>query len=1013
MHPVERFALASWAMTVMSDTSINAPLPDDAFAPQPGTSVALPDFSALPLPPDATSLSGQAPSGAGASDDLSTLRPPPPPGASPLAARPPIPGGRPVLMAYEILDVLGRGGMGVVYRAWQRALNRVVALKIARLGEHQEEELARFRTEAEAVARLQHPNIVQIYEVGEHDGYPFLALEYVDGGSLAQQLDGTPWPARKAGTLLETLARVIHSAHRCGIVHRDLKPANILMTVEGTPKITDFGLAKLLVGGSEDQTETGAVLGTPGYMAPEQAGVKPGNLGPAADIYALGSILYDLLTGRPPFRSTTPLETLMQVRHQEPVPVRRLQPSVPRDLETICLKCLLKEPNKRYGSALALAEDLQRFLANEPIVARPVGICERTLKWAKRRPALAGLVAVSVVAVLGLLVGGWWTVATVTTAKNREEAQRIQADNNFRDALRAVEKMLAEVGAVELADVPHMEAVRKKLLLEAQQFFIKFLNERGDDPAVRPLAARAYLHLADVQEMLGEHVEAEATYGKSITLLEDDDQQSLAQCRHQLGVLLKKNSRVQEAERELRQALELRRELAEVHADDPAFRRDLEATRYLLAAVLVRQGERDREAESTYREVLTAQEKLVGEFRDRPEWADYAREVARTCNNLGILLEVAADRKEAEERFLQARGLLEQLTSQFPSVASYQWQLARSCNNLARVRREESAGELDYREAERRLANLAAEYPRVPDYRQELAAVHSNLGRLLTRMSRDAEPSLQKARTLRQQLVNDYPNVPDYRYTLARVHLNLGVLLAKARPKEAEQAYRAALDLQEQLVGTLPNVADYRSTLGTTLNQLARLLAARNDPAALQEARRMLDRAIDNQQAALKANPRNRLYRDYLGKDRAALASVLLRLGKHAEAAEQAEELSRLLPEEVEYLRAAQFLAQCVSQSRKDTTLDDTQRQEHARNYTSRAAAILRTAIEKGVLKDARKLQSPFLAPLREDAEFQKLIRELEKKASAVGRAGGEVREGPRGEKNFSRVAIDASSLAF
>jgi serine/threonine protein kinase len=267
---------------------------------------------------------------------------------------------------YELLEELGRGGMGVVYKARQTKLHRVVALKMILAGEHAAEaDLARFQTEAEAVARLQHPHIVQIYEVGAHDGQPFLSLEFCPGGSLEKKLRENPLPAREAATLVERLARGMAAAHQQGVIHRDLKPANVLLAADGTPKITDFGLARKL--DEAGQTASGAIVGTPSYMAPEQAAGTGKGVGPAADVYALGAVLYELLTGRPPFKGPTTLDTVRQVLTDEPVPPGRLQPKTPRDLETICLKCLHKEPTKRYASAA----DLGGFRAGQPVRARP------------------------------------------------------------------------------------------------------------------------------------------------------------------------------------------------------------------------------------------------------------------------------------------------------------------------------------------------------------------------------------------------------------------------------------------------------------------------------------------------------------------------------------------------------------------------------------------------------------------------------------------------------------------
>jgi WD40 repeat protein len=291
---------------------------------------------------------------------------------------------------YELIDEIAHGGMGVVYRARQVSLNRMVALKMILSGQlASSQEVHRFRVEAEAAANLDHPNIVPIYEVGEHEGHHYFAMKLIDGGNLSRLKTRLNGDQRAIATLVATVARAVHHAHEHGILHRDLKPANILVDAKGTPHVTDFGLARLVEGG-DSLTQSGTILGTPAYMSPEQAGGGK-DVVTSSDVYSLGAILYELLTGHPPFQGQTPLETLRKVTEEEPVRPRSVSMNIDRDLETICLKCLEKQPKLRYGSAADLARDLERWLAHEPITARPVGAAERVFKWARRRPAIASL----------------------------------------------------------------------------------------------------------------------------------------------------------------------------------------------------------------------------------------------------------------------------------------------------------------------------------------------------------------------------------------------------------------------------------------------------------------------------------------------------------------------------------------------------------------------------------------------------------------------------------------------
>jgi WD40 repeat protein len=379
---------------------------------------------------------------------------------------------------YEIVREIARGGMGVVFQARQVSLNRPVALKMILAGQlANNAEIRRFHTEAEAAANLDHPGIVPIFEVGQHEGQHYFSMGLVEGQSLSQRLAQGPLPAREAAELIGRVCAAIEYAHSRGVIHRDLKPANILLDHNGNPRVTDFGLAKKLENEC-DLTGSGQIMGTPSFMPPEQAGGKPAKVGPLADVYALGATLYALAAGRPPFQAASPLDTVVQVINDEPVPPRRLNPSIPRDVETICLKCLEKEPAKRYASVTALREDLQRYLAGEPIAPRPVTSLERAVKWARRRPAIAALLGlVTLVTVLGL--GGvlWqWREAAHARGDAERESGRAKmqtklAHERLEDALqaRAEEKRQTELAQQRLEDALKARAEERKQTELAEQ----------------------------------------------------------------------------------------------------------------------------------------------------------------------------------------------------------------------------------------------------------------------------------------------------------------------------------------------------------------------------------------------------------------------------------------------------------------------------------------------------------------------------------------------------------------
>ncbi len=770
----------------------------------------------------------------------------------------------PLVPGYQILSVLGKGGMGVVYKARDVKLDRVVALKMILAGDHAgREALVRFRTEARAVALLRHPNIVQVYETGESDGKPYVALEFLDGGTLQQQLDGVPQKPQQAARLLETLARAMHYAHQRGIIHRDLKPANILLDADGTPKITDFGLAKRLEQEDQGQTGTEAILGTPTYMAPEQAAGKTRDVGPAADIYALGAILYDVLTGRPPLRGTTIHDTLHLVLNNDPVPPRRLQPTVPLDLQTICLKCLLKEPARRYANAEALADDLARFLADQPIEARPTTTLERLVKWARRRPAEALLVLVSALLVIGLVIGlvVFAAQARSQSDKDRQRAeeaveeqrrlaaseklareqeqlareqrdraneqeqlvkeQKNRANYNLKQAQDAV-KRLTSVAHSDLPNEPRLVRLRERLLNEALEFSEGILKRQSDDPDSRLQAARANLLVGDIREALGEHGQAQEAYRAAAALYEgllgpppgDPVVRSeLAGTFLNLWVVQAGLGQRTQAAETLRRAKDLLTALVRQFPDEAQYQRDL-ALCFNNEGI---QASTDvpanlAQAESAFREALRRFAALPPAEQDKPSCL---LEQARTEKNLAALL---LKRDQAAAAALQAEAALkklERLLAADPDRVAFRKEYGQVSANLAVL----LVALNDLPKAEKvcddvvaRFRDLAQKFGEVVDNRHLLALALANRADVRRRREQwdGARTDLLEARTLLTRLVADLPDQPVYAVDLARTLNRLGLVsLLSDRAEEAIAAWERALAVCEPFVKD-PQRADAR-----------------------------------------------------------------------------------------------------------------------------------------------------------------------------------------------------------
>ena len=423
---------------------------------------------------------------------------------------------------YQVLAELGRGGMGVVYKCLDTDLDRAVAVKTIAAGQHATaEQRARFDSEARAVARLKHPHIIAIHAVGHHDGLPYLSLEFAEGGSLSRRLGRGPMPFCGAAELIETVARALHAAHEAGVIHRDLKPSNVLFTADGAPKVSDFGLAKLLVRESQT-TLSGEPLGTPSYMSPEQAlGEKL--VGPPTDIYALGAVLYEAITGRPPFLSESAIETVKLVVSAEVVAPRMLRPDVPRDLETICLRCLERVPSNRYESAAALAEDLRRFVEGRPTLARPVRSPVRLWRWCRRNPRLAtlsGTLAATVLVAIAVIVGLIYRHNLQLRAEiARTRAKEDEARGSYREAQAALRKVLARHNEPRFAGVPRLVELRREQRQDVLSFYERVLGKMtSSDAVVRADTARAFSEASMLQHELGHSDQAEISVGRAILL---------------------------------------------------------------------------------------------------------------------------------------------------------------------------------------------------------------------------------------------------------------------------------------------------------------------------------------------------------------------------------------------------------------------------------------------------------------------------------------------------------------
>lgn len=768
---------------------------------------------------------------------------------------------------YELLEEIARGGMGIVYRARQTSLGRTVAVKVLQSQAVTHDERGRFHGEAAAIASLQHPGIVQIFEVGTHQGTDYLSMEFVPGGSLDKQIRSREWTNPDIARLMALLAEAVEHAHQHGIVHRDLKPANVLIDRSGSPKIADFGLAKRWQQAFDRKTQTGAIVGTPGYMSPEQAGGKHRQVSPATDIFSLGVILYELLTGRLPFEAETTLETLALIAAHEPVLPSRIAPERPRDLETICLKCLNKLPEERYPTAGALAEDLRRFLDHRPILARRATLWERSVRWMYRHPQLtvmAGVLAVVLCLASTLLL--WQQqrlrlLARKSSANERGEAQQraraSEAEQAYEQSLLKARNLVArwsELGQ-RLENEPGMGEVRRRAYEDAIAYYEEILATRQAEPAVQLEAATASTRAAVFHAELGLWDEAEKGLRRShqwLAALEPNrrNRWEQAHVQVQLGHVLRRQERKPEAEAAYCEAIAMYRGLIRENPADPWYHLRLSNALVNLCIFQNEKGSWDAsirmylEADAEMREAVSLRAGLDPDPK--------AGRAGQTPLEVLVAESIAATRR-----------LREKLPAAVPEPVlralareNFFAELALSLDDIGQVLRHKKW--LELAQAACLEANELRELTtrQVPDDRR----MQQYLARGKTRLAGfqidadqplEAIQSLQQAEALLRQLVLDFPERQIY---FEEVAVNLSeqvracVLLD--RIPDAIAFARQSVEITRTMADGQPGLSHLRESHAVALHRLATLL--------IQSGQREEIRQLCDQALAMDAGPVSR-----------------------------------------------------------------------------------------------------------------------------------------------------------
>jgi serine/threonine-protein kinase len=831
-------------------------------------------------------------------------------------------------MRFRILHKHAEGGLGAVFVAHDEELHRQVALKeIKEKYADQPQSRSRFLLEAEVTGGLEHPGIVPVYGLGCYpDGRPYYAMRFIKGDSLADAIrrfhaaeDGKRDPGERSLAFRELLGRFVDAcnalayAHARGILHRDVKPHNIMLGNYGETLVVDWGLAKVIghqegiagsdegtlrpfSGGETAPTQAGDVMGTPTYMSPEQAAGRLDLLGPASDIYSLGATVYALLTGKAPFAGSDKGELLERVQRGHWLPPRQVKPDVPAALEAICRKAMALKPEDRYPSALALAAEVEHWLADEPVAAYPEPWLARLGRWGRRHRAVVAAAAALLLTVLVALLVSSILIRqrerAAQAARQQAEAQRDRADHNLRLVRDVVDNTVTKIAGNPRLKQANFHQLRHELLEYLVPLYEDFVKQRGNDSELEVARGQAWGSLANLRNEMGEKESACSDYEQMRAIFAQlvadfpavpQYRLELARSHQHLGILLRDLDKRADAESALHEALNIQAQLARDFPSVPQYRQDLATSHNDLGLLLRDLGKRP-DAETAFREALKLQAQLAQDFPAVPE---YRLELATSNNNLSLLLHDLGKRADAESASREALRLRAQLAQDFPAMPQYRQDLARSHFNLGLLLNDlgkRAEAETASREALKILAQLVQDFPAVPQYRLELAKSHNNLGKLLAALGKRAEAETASRESLKivMQLAQDFPAVLPYRQELANSHNSLGMLLATlGKRAEAETAYREALKIRTQLAHDFPAVLQYRLELANSHNGLGVLLVELGKRADAETAFR---EALKIQAQLAQEFPAVPQYRQELARSQNNLGNLLRALGKRADA---------------------------------------------------------------------------------------------------------------------------------